>query len=328
MNGNGKSKVLSVKAAIRRYLFHLEVLHYSPETLHRMKYHLGIFEYWCGYRGLLEVSEITKEGMREYLAYLYHSRKNREDKPISAASLCNLMWPVRKFFKYLSRENLVLFNPALEIELPRKEKRLPRNIFSISEIDYVLNAVDVDTDLGVRDRAILEVLYSTGMRRAEVVRLRVGDVDIDEGLVRIREGKGRKDRVVPIGERAIKWLERYLYDVRPLFEKRKDEEGIFLSKHGDSLNMDWLTKLTKKYIRKSGVNKNGACHSFRHAFATHLLEAGVDVRYIQSMLGHENLESTMIYTRVSIGKLKEIHERFHPGRVKRKVRAGAAPARA
>jgi integrase/recombinase XerD len=193
-----------------------------------------------------------------------------------------------------------------------------------------MTAVDLSSPLGLRDRAILEVLYSTGIRRFELCQLACKDLYSNNGMVLIRDGKGRKDRMVPIGERALAWVEKYKSDLRPvllvnrgnldksgkLHNRANDvnDEGIlFLSYRGRQLDIMSVGRIAKTYIQNSGIEKDGCCHMFRHTMATLMLDNGADIRYIQQILGHTSLETTQVYTHVSIKKLKEIHEKTHPG---------------
>jgi integrase/recombinase XerD len=205
------------------------------------------------------------------------------------------------------------------MDLPKKEARLPRHVLTVAEIAQVIDAAG-SGELGLRDRAILETLYSTSMRRAELVALDLADVDAERGTVLIRQGKGKKDRMVPIGDRALAWLARYGDEMRA--EQDGDAHALFLSKQGLRLTGKQLSGIVKKAIDAAGLERvqlsgplNSSCHLFRHACATHMLENGADVRFIQALLGHANLGTTEIYTRVAIVKLKQVHEATHPARL-------------
>jgi integrase/recombinase XerD len=178
----------------------------------------------------------------------------------------------------------------------------------------VLAQPDLETPAGIRDRAILEVFYSTGMRRQELVNLERQHLDSARGIVAIRQGKGKKDRFVPVGERAVLWLEKYLADVRPELETT-DIHTLFLDETGQKLDPHRISRAVRSYVEKSGVNKKGRCHLFRHTMATLMLENGADIRFIQQMLGHAQLSTTEIYTHVSILKLKQVHTLTHPARL-------------
>lgn len=217
----------------------------------------------------------------------------------------------------------LLDNPASELELPWQQQTLPRDILSVAEVEQVLNACDTEepTGLGLRDRAMLEALYSTGMRRGELVVLRVDDVDLNNGTAFIRQGKGGKDRMVPIGGRACCWIEKYVYEVRPQYIEVEDEGTLFLAKHGEAMQGKQLSGIVRKAIETAELERfkdthpNAACHLLRHACATHMLENGADIRYIQALLGHASLSTTEVYTRVSILQLKAVHEKTHPARL-------------
>ena len=220
---------------------------------------------------------------------------------------------MRALFKWLTRSNLILYNPASEMELPRLEHRLPKAVLSASEADQVLNQPDLEDPLGVRDRAILETFYSTGVRRFELIRLRLYDLDVARGTLMVRQGKGKKDRMIPIGDRATAWVDKYLVEVRPTLAFEPDDGTIFLTNEGEPFTPNRLTQLVRTYVDRADIGKRGACHLFRHTMATLMLEGGADTRFIQEMLGHAKLETTQIYTQVSIRKLKEIHSATHPG---------------
>lgn len=201
--------------------------------------------------------------------------------------------------------------------MPRLEKRLPKHILTIEESEAVINQPNTKTPTGVRDRAILETLYSTGMRRLELIGLKLFDIDADRGTVMIRQGKGKKDRMVPIGERALRWIAKYQNEVRPGLTTPNDEGTLFLTNLSEAFTPNRLTQMVREYIDAADIGKRGSCHLFRHTMATLMLENGADVRFIQAMLGHVSLETTQIYTQVSIKKLREIHTLTHPAKGQR-----------
>jgi len=212
----------------------------------------------------------------------------------------------------MAKQNAILWNPASDLELPRKGRRLPHHVLTLTEVERVLAVPNVRDGLGLRDRAILEVLFGTGMRRLELCGLGVYDLDIERGTLHIRHGKGDKERVVPIGERALSWLGKYMDVVRPALVVDESEEALFLTRMGTTMGADALTERVRHYVRDSGIGKRGACHLFRHSMATLMLEGGADVRFVQEMLGHTKLETTQIYTQVSISKLREVYVKTHP----------------
>ena len=297
---------------------HLEwmrVQNYSEQTVTGREKHLRRFTLWCEDRGITRPTDVTKPILERYARWLYHHRKE-DGRPLSFGSQYGQLMGVRMFFRWLARQNHILSNPASELELPRREKRLPKHVLTISEAEAVINQSNPNEPLGLRDRAILETFYSTGMRRMELVNLKLFDVDFDRGTVLIH-GKGKKDRMIPIGDRALAWLEKYLNDVRPSIVVEPDEGWLFLTKEGTQLIADHLSSLVKRYVEAANLGKTGACHLFRHTMATLMLEGGADVRYIQQMLGHSRLETTEVYTHVSIRTLKAIHSATHPARLQR-----------
>ena len=287
---------------------------YAPTTIRRREECLGIFSRWCAERGLFQPREITKPILERYQRWLYHYRQ-RNGRPLSFHSQVTYVIPIRAFFKWLTRVNHIPSNPASELELPKVEFRLP-TVLTVHEAEQVLALPDVRDPMGLRDRAILEVFYSTGMRRMELANLKRPDLDLGQGTVMIRQGKGRKDRIVPIGERALAWVDKYLADVRSCFVREPDDGTVFLTREGDMLSLDHLSQMVGDYVDQANLGKTGACHLFRHTMATLMLENGADIRFIQEMLGHSDLGSTQLYTHVSIRKLKEIHAATHPARMK------------
>jgi integrase/recombinase XerD len=233
----------------------------------------------------------------------------------------NLLHAVKMFFRWATRENHTPYNPASELEMPKAPHHLPRTILTVEEVAAILNETDTGTLYGLRDRAMLEMLYSTGIRRMELGNLTYSDIDFKRSVVFVREGKGRRDRVVPMGARAFAWLEKYINEARPELVLA-DSKALFVTDFGDPVPGDYVAARVKRYMALAGIARLGAAHLLRHACATHMLENGADIRYIQALLGHTNLNTTQIYTHVSIDKLKAIHEATHPARLGRV--AGAA----
>ena len=303
-------------AYLKRFLDWSAALNYSGQTNTTRRACLRRFILWCDERGLNKPQDITKPILERYRRHLYHYRK-ANGEPLSFSTQHSHLAPIKAFFKWLTKENYILYNPASELELPRLPKRLPKHVLSIDEIDSLLNHTRVYGELGLRDRAIMETFYSTGIRRMELVNLKLHDVDLKQGAVVINEGKGQKDRIVPIGERACAWLRKYLDEVRPGLIVGEDNGVLFLTEYGEPLIKNRVSDLIKKYMAAVGIDKPGSCHLFRHSMATHMLENGADIRYIQMMLGHANLSTTEIYTQVSIKKLKAIHAATHPAKLTR-----------
>ncbi len=284
---------------------------YSPRTIENRQRTIGMLAGWLDERGITRPAEVTRPMLDRYQRWLFHYRK-RDGEPLSFRSQSQRLLGVRAFFKWAARQHHVLHNPASEIELPKVERRLPKPALTAAEAELVLAMPDLSTPAGVRDRAMLEVLYSTGIRRGELAGLAVFDLDTDRRTLLVRQGKGRKDRLIPIGERALAWVDRYLHEVRHTFAREPDDGTLFITVDGTKFSLDRLTQLARDYVVGSGVAKQGACHLFRHTLATLMLEGGADIRYVQQMLGHADISTTQIYTQVSIRHLQAIHAATHP----------------
>jgi integrase/recombinase XerD len=283
---------------------------FSTNSIKNDGYILSRFIAWCHERGIFKPQEVTRDILEHYQGQI--SRRVKENgETYSSGYLSAILTTIRGFFKWLAKRHHILYNPASELELPRMVKHIPRNVMSTAEVEAVMMQVDLSSRFGLRDRAILEVLYSTGIRRLELCQLSCKDVFMDSGVMLIREGKGRKDRMVPIGERALAWVEKYKNDLRPALA-RQGEEALFLNSWGNPITPARMSDLVSNYIKSSGIEKEGSCHMFRHTMATLMLEGGADIRYIQQILGHSKLDTTQIYTHVSIKKLKEVHCTTHP----------------
>lgn len=304
----------SLYAHLVRFTAWQQEKNYSAATIEAREVYIRYFLLWCLDRGLNRPQDITKPILERYQRYLFLYRKE-DGQPLTTRSQHTRITPLRAFFKWLARHNHILYNPASELELPRLERRLPKHVLTIREAETVLAQPDLGTPTGIRDRAMLETLYSTGMRRMELLQLHLHDVDADRGTVMIRQGKGKRDRMIPIGERALAWIAKYRDDVRPELAAGSDDGTLFLSNLGERFTPNRLTQLVRDHVNAAGIGKTGACHLFRHTMATLMLENGADIRFIQAMLGHADLSTTQIYTQVSIRMLKDIHTATHPGRV-------------
>ena len=287
---------------------------YSPNTIRSRRIYLGYFFDWCDERSLADVVDVSRPVVERYQKYLFHYKKKRDGKLLSVRAQHTRLVAVRAYFKWLARKNHILYNPAADIDMPKLGHPLPKAVFTISETEKILSLPNIKEAIGLRNRAILEVLYSTGIRRMELIRLGVYDIDRERGTLMIRKGKGNKDRVVPIGDRAIKWVEKYLEESRPQFAWEPDEHVLFLSESGEALTANRLTQMVRNVIDKADIGKRGSCHLFRHTMATLMLENGADIRFIQQILGHVSIETTKIYTRVSIRQVKDVHTATHPAK--------------
>jgi integrase/recombinase XerD len=317
------STVTALAALIAAYIAAAEAQGYAASTLDGRRRHLAQFLDWCDARGLVSPDALTPGVLERYRQWLYHLRQSdgaAEGRPLAWATQSHKLTAMRMLLAWAARSKRITVNPAAELEMPRLPKRLPRAVLTASEMERVLAAPDLTTALGLRDRAILEVLYSTGIRRLELVGLDCPDVDPERGTLFVRDGKGKKDRVVPIGERAVRWTERYLDQVRPTLIERaarratphRSTHALFLTARGTRLTPPKLTERLHRYLGRAGINKPGSVHIFRHTMATLMHDAGADIRDLQEILGHAQLSTTEIYTHVSIERLKAVHARTHP----------------
>jgi integrase/recombinase XerD len=300
-----------LEALMLDHLRDLAVRNYSAHTVRNRQVHIGFFLDWCRERGLTDPVEITRPVLERYQRHLFHYRK-KNGEPLSFRSQHSCLVPLRVWFRWMTRQNHILHNPASELELPRLGRSLPKNIFSAREVECVFEVCDIEEPIGLRDRAILEVLYSTGLRRMEMIALKLYDLALDRGLVLVRQGKGHKDRYVPIGERAIAWLQKYVREARPQLAIEPDDMTVFLTAQGEPFSRDHLSFTVKERVDSAKLGKTGSCHLFRHTMATLMHENGADIRHIQALLGHEDIKTTQIYTQVAIRTLQKVHAATHP----------------
>jgi integrase/recombinase XerD len=298
-------------ALVEHYVAWMGAQNFSTDTLNSSRVCIGYFLGWCKERSIEDVTEITRPVLERYQRALYYYRK-KDGAPLTFRTQATRLRLLKGWFRWLARQNYLLHNPASELLLPRLENRLPKYILSAEEAEQVIAQADIATPEGMRDRAILETFYATGMRRLEIVSLKLYDIDADRGTVMIRMGKGKKDRHIPIGERALAWLDKYIREARPELLTSTDDGTVFLSSRGERIDRVYLTGLVRSYIRKAKIGKKGGCHLFRHTVATLMLENGADIRVIQEMLGHAKLTTTELYTRVSINLLKQVYAATHP----------------
>ncbi|MEJ5350652.1 MAG: site-specific tyrosine recombinase XerD [Melioribacteraceae bacterium] len=230
---------------------------------------------------------------------------------IDTATVARYMSSLKGFWKYLEDSNYVEKNPTEKLYPVRKSRKLP-SVLSFEEIEKILQAVNTNDYLGIRDRAILELFYSSGLRVSELINLKISDLFFEEEVIRVF-GKGSKERIVPIGQSAIFWINEYLRSSRPLLEKKmKSQNFLFLNKRGTKLSRMWIWKIFNFYANQAGIKKEIHPHTFRHSFATHLLERGADLRAVQEMLGHADISTTQIYTHIDREYIKQVHRDHHP----------------
>jgi len=306
---------LALHAYLNAHFEWMAVSGYAEDTIRARRTALRRFIAWCEERALRDPKDITKPILERYQRHLFYYRK-ADGRPMTLGTQFGCLAPLKTFFKWLARENHILYNPASELTLPKLPKHLPRVILSTQEVESILREAQPSNAAGLRDRALLETLYSTALRRMELPGLALYDVDLTRRLVMVREGKGRRDRVVPIGARAAAWVDKYLQESRPQL-LIAESEALFLTDYGEPVTPEYVAERVRRYMHFAGIDKPGATHLLRHACATHMLENGADTRFIQALLGHADLGTTQIYTHVSIDKLKEIHDATHPAKLHR-----------
>jgi integrase/recombinase XerD len=303
----------------------LRVRGYSEFTVKNRLVHIGFFIEWAYEHGLREPIEVTRPVLERYQRYLFFYRK-KNGEPLTFRSQHARLVPLRVWFRWMTRQNHILHNPASEIDLPRLGRTLPKTILSVEEVERIMTLCEVEEPIGLRDRAILETIYATGLRRLEVVRLKLFDLQLDRGLILVNQGKGKKDRYVPIGERAAAWLRKYIAEARPQLAIEPDDFTAFLTTDGEPFSRDHLTYVVKERIGATKSGKGGACHLLRHCMATHMHENGADIRFIQQILGHEDIKTTQIYTQVALRALQQVYAATHPAAFIEPEKAPPLPA--
>ena len=297
---------LDFDAAIDDYLIWLQIERgLSPNTIDAYRRDLVGFRTFVD--ETLNLTDIGEMQIREWLAH-------RAQSGISARTQARGLISLRRFYRYLIDEEELSADPTLRIDIPKTGRPLPKTM-SVDDVEKLLSGPDVQTARGLRDRTMLEVLYATGLRATELVKLKLGEVHLEEGFVRVR-GKGDKERLVPLGDTARDWLETYLLEARdtltPRDRLKKSDEIVFITRLGRGMTRQGFFKLLRQYARRVEIEQDISPHTLRHAFATHLLERGADLRSLQLMLGHVDISTTEIYTHLSRMRLARIHAKHHP----------------
>lgn len=314
-DGLDRSSPDTLASQVDKWLARLKERNYSERTIRMNRSALQQFLEWSEQRDLRQPEQFTKTHLESFQRFLWRWKK-ANGEPLGISTQRQRIGAIQRLFAHLCRQNLLPANPSSELELPRmKQKALPKGLNS-EELTNLLNIPDTSDLLGVRDRAILEVLYACGVRRSELINLDVSDLDFVAKTLHVREGKGGKHRLLPIGKKALKWLQQYLQQTRPELQLDHTQKALFISGYGERLSSGYLGNWMKKTLRTAGIEKPGCCHLLRHTSATHMLENGADIRLIQQFLGHTSLETTSIYTQVAITHLQEVYNRTHPSALK------------
>jgi len=300
----------TLAAWIRRYVTHLETQHRSVADQRTRRSRLAHFHAWCSERSIERPQDVTHAHLERFQRHLFLYRK-ANDQPIAINGQRIALFTIEMFFRWLVRQQVVASNPAADLELPKRTDDL-REPLTLEEMEAVLALPDIGTPEGLRDRACLELFYATGIRRMELANLHQSDLDRTRSTLHVRLGKGKKDRFVPVGERALAWITKYERDARPMLLSDPSVKHLFLNQYGQPLSPDGLSWRVRDYFKQAGIDKRGACHLFRHTMATAMLDNGADIRHVQGILGHGQITSTQRYTHVSIARLHAVHAATHP----------------
>ena len=276
----------------------------SPNTIDAYKRYLNQYNSHLKIKGLKSISNVRQEDIRDFINLL-------NNKDMAPSSISRIISSIRSFHKYLIKEDIVKENPTQHLYTPKISKSLPE-VLSEVEISSIISVIDLTSQFYFRDRAVIELLYSCGIRVSELINLNLTNLFFDEEIIKVF-GKGNKERMVPVGLIAKKDLEYYINKIRPEYARKRNSKGVlFLSNRGLPISRKTIWNIIKTTTIKSGIEKNVSPHTFRHSFATHLLEGGADLRAVQELLGHSNISTTQIYTHLDKTYLKEIHKQYHP----------------
>jgi integrase/recombinase XerD len=298
--------------AMEAYLDHCLSCDQSPRTVEGDKSRLNAFIRWCLAKGIMEPSAVTTAHLEAYRTYLYKEYKTKSGRLLDISTRRQHLTTVRLFLRRLKRTGEIAVDPGVELELPKVPRRLRQVWLTPDEAERVVGRSDFYGTRGLRDRAILEVFYATGIRRKELVALDIDDLNFRARTLKIRSGKGNHERYVPIAQRACDAAARYLKEVRPQLAKLSSGDALFLNNDGERYRAAYMSRVVKQYVARSGVPKKGACNLYRHGTATLMLEGGADIRQVQVMLGHADISTTQVYAHVAIKSLKEVYAKTHP----------------
>jgi integrase/recombinase XerD len=289
---------------------HLKVKNYSPQTVYGYNSHLRPFLDHLTGKSIADVRAVTRDLLRDYQAKI---TEQKTSQGFSFSYVASRIRSVKRFFEYLEQSGHILINPAEHIKEPQKESHLPKVVLTEEEVHRILSVPDLGTAVGIRDRALLEVLYSTGIRLEETANLTLFDCDLQGGLLRINKGKGSKDRVVPLGKHAVKFLKEYITNVRPHHTiMNKQQKTLFVNQWGAALSKQIIEITVRKCAKRARIAKHVTPHTFRHTFATELIRNGADIVSVSNMLGHSDVRVTQVYIRVAGIEVKNTHTESHP----------------
>jgi len=305
-------EMMSWEVLFSRYCRQMEVMNFSPETIRTLTVSYNRFAEFMAEINVRDARLVTGQNLTHFQMWLFHQPTFRGTAR-TPASQNRVMAFVKTFFAFMHQEGHIPTNPAKYIKYAKEPDCLPKNVLTPDEAKRLVEAPDLSTLYGYRDRTILEVLYGTGIRKQELLNLTIQDVDLDQGTLYVRRGKGQKDRVVPLTQVACKFLETYIKSVRLDLLRGQQSKALFVSRrYGYNLGTHALKIIINNYTRKIGMKKKVTPHLWRHTCATHLLKNNANLRHVQELLGHKSLSTTERYLRLTIADLKEAHTKFHP----------------
>lgn len=294
-----------MESFLKEYLASLKIeKNLSENTISSYQSDLTSFLNFISHSGIDDLSLIKATHIASFFKLL-------KDAGLNETSAARYFSSLKGFFKYLYKNEYIKSNPVERISPPKISRKLPE-VLNVREINAILEQPDVKDTIGLRDKAILELFYACGTRISELINIKVNDLFLSEEVIRVF-GKGSKERLIPVGSSAIKWIIEYLKRSRPLLAKNtKSENYLFLNQRGTKFSRMGIWKIVRQYVKQAGIEKNVHPHTFRHSFATHLIEGGADLRAVQEMLGHSDISTTQIYTHIDRDYIKLVHKKFHP----------------
>ena len=302
---------MNIHDAVTLYLKELAVLNRASGTITSVKSALNHLLHFLEAGHIDDIEHLTADILADYQQELYF-KFTAKGAALAVGTQIRLLCAARGFTRFLNSKDYLAADPGKTIELPKMVKRLPMAILSQKEIKALIAACDMQSRIGYRRRLIIEILYDTGIRRGELAGLKITDIDHSAGYLHIRNGKGGKDRVVPASQRVCTLIRNYRLFIRPMFISGDDPGHLILNQYGHPMAGNGIYSEVRTAVEHAGIKKKITTHSLRHTCATHMLKNGAPIRHIQKMLGHESLESTQIYTRVTINDLKKVHSQYHP----------------
>lgn len=290
---------------LKEYLAHIKLeKNLSQNTVSSYKIDINAFISFLKDSGIDDPSDISSDHIGSFF-------KTLKELGLLGSSSARYFSSLKGFFLYLLKNKYIVKNPIEKITAPRISKKLP-GVLDVNEVEKILSSPDANYKLGLRDKAMLELFYACGTRVSELINIKVNDLFFEDEIIRVF-GKGSKERLIPVGSSAVKWVGEYLKKSRPLLMKKsKSENNLFLNSRGSKLSRMGVWKIIDRYVKQAGIEKDVHPHTFRHSFATHLLEGGADLRAVQEMLGHADISTTQIYTHIDRDYIKQVHKQYHP----------------